>query len=424
MPYANANRAEREPVEVTIEIDGTEVVAGTLWVHERRSQSATFRYAEPYLEHPFAYEIDPALPLSTAVAQTPPDREMFGVFTDGSPDRWGQNLMRRGERDRAKVAGAVPRSLTGSDFLLGTRDDIRQGAVRFRRPGTDDYWSTAPHGVPKIVKLGALLNATDHFVTGEDGDLDIQDLLDAGSSLGGARPKAAVVYPDDRLAIAKFPRKGSDEWDVIGWEKLEADLAAAAGVIMAPTELTKISGRNVLLTERFDRSEGHRVGFASALTMLEAKDSDKRSYLEIAELIERHSTNAAAELTQLYRRIIFSVLTSNTDDHLRNHGFLRGKTGWSLAPAFDLNPNPEQRGRLATSIDLDDFAADLELAVSVAGYFRLTDQQALTIVAEVETATRDWRAHAKDLGLTGQEIDLMEQAFETDQRVLARRIAF
>ena len=212
-----------------------------------------------------------------------------------------------------------------------------------------------------------LLRAVDHLDAEGTMDRDLKDLIDAGSSLGGARPKAAVIDASGRLAIAKFPRSGSDDWDMPGWEKLELDLAERAGLNVARSDLAQVGGRHVLVVDRFDRSDGLRTGFTSALTMLEASDGEQRSYLEIAEVIERHSNRAAADLRELYRRIVFSILTGNTDDHLRNHGFLRHLRGWVLSPAYDLNPNPDSPDRLSTAIDLDDTHASIETALAVVG---------------------------------------------------------
>lgn len=412
-----------EPVEVTVVVGDEELVAGTLWTHVRQGQSATFRYDQGYLAHALAYELDPALPLVSGVIQTRPGKAMFNALADSAPDRWGQNLMRRQERDRAAAAGTRPRTLTNADFLLGTHDQLRLGAVRLRRPGTSDYWSVAPQGVPRLVSLLRLLDASDRLSSDDADTQAIRDLVNAGSSLGGARPKASVLTNRGDLAIAKFPHRGGDEWDVPGWEKLEADLAVRAGITMAPTELVEVQGRHVLVSHRFDRHGGRRVGFASALTMLEASDGDRRSYLEIAEVAEVHSHQASIDLVELYRRIAFFALTANTDDHLRNHGFLHTTKGWRLAPAYDLNPNPDNPGHLTTAIDLDDSTCNLDLLLSVASYFRLSDDEAKAVVAEVEVATRDWRSHAVTLGLPTADVARMEPAFENEFRAHATRLS-
>jgi serine/threonine-protein kinase HipA len=414
---------EREPVEVTVEIGGRETVAGTLWIHERGGQSATFRYSDSYLADPFGYALDPALPRGAGVFRSPPGSALFRAFADSAPDRWGENLMRREERERARAAAATPRTLGKADFLLGVRDDTRQGAVRFRRPGTDAYYAAHQHAVPRLIEVARLMRAANRL-SEEDGlDRDLADLIAAGSSLGGARPKAAVTDAAGQLTIAKFPRTDSDEWDVAGWEEVQLRLARRAGITVAESQLLPVAGRHVLLVRRFDRHGIRRIGFASAITMLEAADGEHRSYLEIAEAIERLSPRADADLRELYRRIVFSILTANTDDHLRNHAFLRVSGGWALSPAYDLNPNPDNPARLSTAIDLDDTTASIDLALSVSGYFRLSPAAAREIVGEVDAATSGWRAVAAELDIPKNQADRMAAAYESDQRRTARSLS-
>lgn len=415
--------AEREPVEVTVEIDGQDLTAGTLWLHERGGQSATFRYADSYRSNPAGYDLDPALPKAAGVFHTPPSLALFGAFADSTPNRWGENLMRREERERARLASATPRTLGKADFLLGVRDDTRQGAVRFRRTRSDSYYSIHHQSVPRLGDVARLMRAADRLRSDSAFDRDLADLIDAGSSLGGARPKAAVISSAGRPTIAKFPRLGSDDWDTPSWEEVQLRLARRAGISVAASELLPIAGRHVLLVDRFDRQSGKRIGFASALTMLEASDGEHRSYLEIADVIERYSPRADLDLRELYRRILFSVLTSNTDDHLRNHAFLRARDGWVLSPAYDLNPNPHNPTRLSTAIDLDDASASIELAVAVADHFRLSPADARGLVGQIERATSTWRDVARQLGLPGSEIERMAEAYETEQRHIARAAA-
>lgn len=415
--------AGRDPVEVTVEVDGQETAAGTLWLHDRGGGSATFRYADAYLTDPAGYDLDPALARAAGVFHTPPGSAIFNAFADSAPDRWGENLMRREERERARAAVTTPRTLGQADFLLGVRDDTRQGGVRFRQPATATYYSTPRHAVPRLIDLARLMRAADRVRAEGDFDRDLADLIDAGSSLGGARPKAAVRDASGRLSIAKFPRPDSDEWDVAGWEEVQLRLARRAGLSVAESELLTVAGRHVLLLNRFDRIGARRLGFASALTMLEASDGDLRSYLEIAEVIERHSPRADADLRELYRRVLFSILTGNTDDHLRNHAFLRERDGWALSPAYDLNPNPDNPARLSTAVDLDNTDASIDIALSVGNYFRLSPPRARDLVREVETATAGWRQAAAELGIPKSQADRMAVAYESEQRRIARALS-
>jgi serine/threonine-protein kinase HipA len=411
---------EINTVAVTVEIDGDEVLVGAIRVPRRHGQSVGFQYDEGYLASSRSYPLEPALPLQSGYFQPPEGKLVFNAFSDTAPDRWGKNLMRRQEKDRAQEAGTTPRVLGDVDFLLGVHDELRQGAVRYGSTDLEEHYSSDESGVPKIVTLPRLLAASDSYIEG--GDADLRDLFAAGGSLGGARPKAALRDRGGKLILAKFSRR-DDEWDIVAFERTQHVLAGRAGIDVTRSELVHPDGRSVLLVERFDREGDQRVGFMSALTALEASDMDTRSYLELAEVIERNTSAATEDLEQLFRRVAFQILTSNTDDHLRNHGLLRRGREWRLSPEYDLNPNPEQTGHLQMAVDIDDTSADIELACSVAGYYRLGPARAKEIIGEVEAATRGWRAVAGQHGIGRRDIDLMAQAYETPQREFARQLA-
>ncbi len=396
--------------------------AGRLYSHRGRgAESATFTYTGEWLASPRAYEIDPQLPLALGAFQTPVGHSLFGAFQDSAPDRWGRRLIRRRERHRAQREGATPGSLGEIDFLLGVRDDARQGALRFRPAGGGEYLAPPAEGVPHLIDLPNLLSASLAFEEDREDDETLALLLRAGSSLGGARPKAHVVDREGRLAIAKFPSTGDAERNVVAWERVALILAERAGVHVPPSELVSVAGRDVLIVERFDRRRADRLGYVSAMTMLEASDADQRSYLEIAEVIEQSSPAATRDLRQLWLRMAFTVLISNTDDHLRNHGFLHaGAAGWELAPAFDLNPNPDPGPRLlSTTIDLDDASATVESLLGVAAYFRVDAGAARAQIRAVVAATAAWRTVARDFGISPGQIAAMEPAFEHEQRSIA-----
>jgi serine/threonine-protein kinase HipA len=410
------------PVDVIVELGDSAVVAGRLWAHRRgTSESATFGYSTDYLARADSYALDPLLPLAQGQFQTPVGRPMFGAFTDCAPDRWGRRLINRDERNRAQAAGARQGSLAEIDYLLGVRDDLRQGALRFRDTATGAYLAASGDGIPYLIGLGPLLAAADHFERNEATTSEVRDLLRAGSSLGGARPKAHVLLPDGRVAIAKFPSAANDEWDVMRWEAVALDLAARSGITAPERELHAIGARNVLIVTRFDRDGAQRIGYASAMTMLEATDGDDRSYLDIADAIERESADAEADLRELWRRIAFSLLISNTDDHLRNHGFLRSSTaGWRLSPIFDVNPNPQPADhRLSTTIARGS-TDTIETLLDVADLFRLDHEQARSTLSDVTEATSQWRQIAAKNGLDASAIDEMEPAFEHELAAAAR----
>jgi len=409
--------AERE-AEVVVQIEGEDLPAGRLWSHRRRgTESQTFTYAADYLAARGAYALEPGLPLVGGQQQTPPGRPIFGAFADSAPDRWGRGLIARGERRRVRREGGAPRSFGEVDYLLGVRDDLRQGAVRFREAGSEDFLAADDGGVPYLLDLGRLLDAAELLERDEEGEAELAALLRGGSSLGGARPKAHVRDASGRVCIAKFPSATADSWDVMRWESVALALARDAGMRVAGSEALRIDGRTVLVVQRFDRAGDRRVGYLSAMTMLEAADGDTGSYLEIADVIERESPDARRDLHELWRRVAFSILISNFDDHLRNHGFLReSSSGWSLSPAFDLNPDPRPgRRTLRTAIDFDDTSARLDVLMSVADAFRLDWPAALEVLACVVMATSRWAVVADRLGLDREAIDRMAPAFAHEE---------
>lgn len=412
--------------EVLVQIGGEDVLAGRLCSHRRHNiESSTFSYADEYLAREDAYALDPLLPLTSGQHQTPLGHKIFGAFSDCAPDRWGRMLIQRRQRREDGGAAAGERSFGEADFLLGVRDDLRQGALRFRDPGSGAFLSSAEDGVPHLVDLPRLLDFADRAERDVASEEELEILLKGGSSLGGARPKAHVIDERGRIAIAKFPRPVADDWDVTGWEAVTLSLAREAGISVPDSTLHDIGGRSVLVVDRFDREGERRIGYVSAMTMLEASDGDRRSYLDIVEVIEVESDRATRDLHELWRRIAFSILVSNTDDHLRNHGFLRETAaGWSLSPAFDLNPDPEPgRKLLSTTIDGTSAEANLELLLGVAWFFRLSDEQARAVAREVSDATGHWRDAARQAGLGRDAIRTMEPAFEHESARLARELA-
>jgi serine/threonine-protein kinase HipA len=333
--------------------------------------------------------------------------------------------MRRAERRRAQKEGRTPRTLLEIDYLLMVDDEARQGALRFAEQAGGPFLATPVEAgrIPPLVDLPRLLSAAEHFDDDKDTDEDLRLLLAPGSSMGGARPKAVVRDRDGYIAIAKFPHK-SDEIDVELWEALALTLAKRAGISVPEWRIEIVSGKNVLLLRRFDRSGGRRISFLSAMSMLGANENETRSYPEIADALRQSGSQPDADIHELWRRIVFNVLISNTDDHLRNHGFLyAGTQGWRLSPAYDLNPVPvDVKPRvLCTAISLDDTTASFSLAMEVAGYFGLSPEQARRIAQEVAAAVGGWRSEAARLGLTPRAIERMESAFEHADFVAARR---
>lgn len=389
-----------------------DVVVGSLYAHRRRgAASATFTYTTDYIGLPGAYPIDPQLPLQTGQWQTSVHQAMFGALTDCAPDRWGRTLLKRQEAALAAAEERAPRELGEDDYLLGVRDDLRQGSLRLSVDG-GEFLAQDSAGVPTLTELPELLHVADSYERDDDvGLAEIRRLVGAGSSLGGARPKTHVRDTDGRLAIAKFPSV-NDAWDVMAWEKVALDLAASAGVSVPRSRLLSIAGRHVLVLDRFDRADdGRRVGYVSAMTMLEATDHEPRTYLEIAQAIESCSGQTTIDLHELWRRIVVGALLHNTDDHLRNHGFLHmGENRWRLAPAFDVNPNPDP-GAHATVISDQRPEVTLDAALDVAPYFRLGPAEARAAGDEVVGALQRWRSVASSHGLSAEQIRRMAPAF-------------
>jgi serine/threonine-protein kinase HipA len=403
-------------VLVYVDLLGTPYLAGRLWARMRNDrESATFEYDKAWLAHPERFSLEPALQLGPGPFHAPSAKPLFGAIGDSAPDRWGRVLMRRAERRRAEHERLAPRALREIDYLLMVDDEARQGAFRFaEREGGPFLAGHGPVKIPPFLELPRLLSATERVLSDTDTDEDLRLLLAPGSSLGGARPKASVRDRDRHLAIAKFPKQG-DEVNTVLWEAVALTLAAKAGITVPAWRLETVGGKPVLLLRRFDRERGMRIPFISAMSMLDAKDNEPRSYLEFVDVLRQHGAAPKEDMHALWRRIVFSILISNTDDHLRNHGFLwAGPTGWRLSPAYDLNPVPTDiKPRvLSTMIDLDNGTASLNLVLEVARYFELSDGEASKIAGQVGVAVVTWRKHAAKIGLTRAEIDRMASAFE------------
>ena len=381
----------------------------------RGRESATFEYETEWLQHNERFALEPALTLGPGPHHTASGRALFGAIGDSAPDRWGRTLMRRAERMR-RSRGAAAGDTHGGGFpgFGGRRDQAGCAALRGARRGP--FLARAPSRIPPLVQLPKLLQASERVIGEIDSEEDLRLLLAPGSSLGGARPKASVRDRDGDLAIAKFPHK-DDDIDVEKWEAVALSLAGKAGIRVPKWRIEAVARRTVLLLGRFDRLGGTRIPFLSAMSMLGAADDESHSYLEIVDAIRQYGSDPRADTQELWRRIVFNVLVSNTDDHLRNHGFLyeRGK-GWRLSPAYDLNPVPlDVRPHvLTTAITPDDDTASLGLAFEVADYFGVRAAEARRIAGEVGLAVSHWRDHAARIALDRVAVDRMASAFEHD----------
>nr|WP_292969214.1 HipA domain-containing protein [Allomuricauda sp.] len=334
------------------------------------------------------------------------------------PDTWGKTLMKPRAAQDARANNERPKTLYELDYLLGVFDESRMGALRFKTDLSGPFLDNDAHTpTPPWSSLGDLQEAAKQL-EGDDQSEAIRKwisvLIAPGSSLGGARPKANVFDVQKNLWIAKFPSK-RDTIDKALWEFLAYRLAIASGIEMAVSKVERISGQyHAFLTKRFDRKHNKRIHFVSAMTMTGNTEGSIKdtlpSYLEIVEFMENHGVDVEANLHQLWRRIVFNIAISNTDDHLRNHGFILTAKGWVLSPAYDLNPSIEKDG-LSLNIDMDDNALDFDLARSVGEYFRLSEEEMNTILDEVLSVVKDWETVAKEIGIKNAEIELMAGAF-------------
>ncbi|GAB5538209.1 MAG: HipA domain-containing protein [Salibacteraceae bacterium] len=384
----------------------------------------------------FAFEYDNAWLKSQNVQLLDPDLQLyggkqylndsgktnFGLFLDSSPDRFGRVLMRRREAALARSEERTEQPLFVTDYLLGVYDGHRMGALRFKinddGPFLDDRvdMATPPWSSIRTLEQASLKLEEENVVDDPEYLRWLNMLMAPGSSLGGARPKASVLDPDGQLWIAKFPSK-NDKDDVGAWEKVTHVLAVQAGIDIADAKAQVFSNKShTFLTKRFDRTDnGGRIHFASAMTLLGYTDgadhSEGASYLELADFITNQGAQPTSDLKQLWRRIVFHICVSNTDDHLRNHGFLLTPKGWKLSPAYDINPNETGTG-LTLNINEHENALDINLAMEASPYFRLSEKEALSIVTEVKSATANWHLAAEKLGSAKAQRMLKVRAFE------------
>lgn len=391
---------------------------GTLSVQQAKGRKAfSFSYDKDWIACTEQLMLDPDISWFTG-PQFPNRKENFGIFLDSMPDTWGRTLMKRKAVIKANDLGQPVPKLYDIDFLLGVHDLNRMGALRFKLnpegPFLDNDLVSPTPPWTTIRELQYAAELIESNVDTEEVRKWLTMLMAPGSSLGGARPKANVLDENNQLWIAKFPST-NDTLDKAAWEFLAYRLAKEAGIEMAQCKLENVAGRyRTFFTKRFDREKQERIHFASAMTMIGKNEELIRdnvpSYLEIAEFIQFSGSQIDKDLEQLWRRIIFNILISNTDDHLRNHGFILTANGWRLSPAYDINPSIDKNG-LALNIDMDNNALDLELAKSVDLYFRLNENKMNRIIDEVRSSVSVWQKLAGEIGIPRSEQKQMAAAF-------------
>jgi len=411
-------------VEVHVDLDGQTHLVGRLWSRLNKGrEGASFAYDSSWLASPLRFPLEPALSLDKGSHHTRQGHSLFGALGDSAPDRWGRMLMKRMERRTAEREGRKSRALLEIDYLLMVDDAIRPGALRFKEAGAKSFLAGGSPKIPPVVYLSKLLSASDRVVADKESDEDLRLLLAPGSSLGGARPKAAVTDSDGRLLIAKFPH-AEDEYSVERWSFLALNLARKAGINIPPCRIASVDDRSVLLVERFDRQGARRIPFLSAMSMLGAADGETHSYLEMVDALRQYGAAPKEDQRELWRRVLFSVLISNVDDHLRNHGFLydSAQRGWRLSPAYDINPVPPDITApfLSMFINERDNAASFDLIVSTGEYYGLTATDLKQVVKETVAGVAGWRTDAAKTGISRSEIDRMTGAFENEAHDAAR----
>lgn len=421
---------------VEVYLDGLEVaplLVGTLeasFAGGRALASSSFQYVSSYLVHPARYALSPELPLATGRLYTDESRSQFGAFADAAPDEWGRKIVEADHARRRKIDPSLPAQLGPFDLLLGVADHTRIGALRFCEGDPSEHpWLSDDNGVASLHDLDRVIEVARRYDANQATDDDIAYLSDIATSPGGARPKANVLISDGQLAIAKLPHSKDGVIDVEAWEALAFTIAGRAGLAVPRFERVSAgASTSVLITHRFDRTaDGSRLGYISAATAMSIGEHDGRSvsYVDFADALAELSENPAADLRELYGRVALTVLINNVDDHWRNHGLLRGRTGWRLAPVFDLNPS-RSRGVITSrpiSADDDPRRRDLRCLIAVADAFGLSGASAAEVVRGVGEQVACWRDVAGELQIDSGQVDAMAVAFDQQQLEFALGLA-
>jgi serine/threonine-protein kinase HipA len=408
--------------QVVVQLDAPELgerrTVGLLGRERTAAKSVvSFAYDRPWVMWQDSFALDPSLHLYEGEQYL---LALPGIFTDAAPDRWGRTLLERREALVARREGRRPRRLDDWDFLVGVNDATRMGALRLARTRDGAFVDDEALAVPPSTRLRELEHWAQELEQGlprpmSDEDRWVAMLVVPGSSLGGARPKASFLGDDGALWIAKFPSR-HDRHDVGAWEYVATHLAAGAGIAVPETALLRLgSAHRTFAARRFDRVGDRRRLYGSAMTMAGKRDNEDASYLDIAQAIEHFVEPAMIEedLRELFRRAAFNVLSANRDDHLRNHGFLRSRTGWRLAPAFDINPSP-QRAEHALALDETLRVPDIDILRDTSPLYRQSLTSADAVIAEVRHAIRAWRDVARKADISTAEMDGLVDAFETE----------
>lgn len=400
----------------------TAVLVGELGYESLRgTDSYSFCYDHNWLRQYSDLYLSADINNYTGLQFTQPDRDIFGCFGDALPDRWGRLLLNRREQIRAQEEKRPVRKLSSYDYLLGIDDYSRMGGFRFKESPDGEFINCdATLRIPPLTDIQVLVAASMEVEKSEERNLLpdkkwLLQLVHPGTSLGGARPKAGVLNEEGELCVAKFPSR-NDEYDIGLWEHLSHLLAKEAGVEAAETQAIATGEKyHTLLSKRFDRTtDGRRKHFASAMTLLGLTDGCNaqtgNGYLDIVDFILQHCCNVEANLQQLYRRVAFNIAIHNSDDHFRNHGFLLTPKGWTLSPAYDLNPTFNDHQSLLINATTN--RSDLQLLLASSEEYMIGKEEATHIIEEVKDGVSQWRSMATRIGIAKREMDLFAQVFE------------
>lgn len=422
--------------QIKVYIGDVKRLVGTLFFNALGNrESSGLEYSPDWIEFSKSFEIDPALPLEHGRffrSKKEGSSVFHGAIADSEPDGWARQVIlranskhRQEKKDRGMSIDDFP--LTSLDFLLAVDDFSRIGALRFQDESGvfQREGGKGKRTAPPLIELDSLLRATRAVETDTETAADLEYLRGRGTSLGGLRPKCTVIDQDGALSIGKFPSV-HDSYSVTKGEVLALHIAAAAGIQAAEARIVESNGTPVALIKRFDRGpRGERIPYLSAATLLGIEGSYQvHTYTEIVDALKRYSSDYRADAEELWRRIALTILITNVDDHMRNHGFLHvEKNLWRLSPAFDINPFPERQRILKTWIaeSMGD-TASIQLLMEAAPYFGIDSRRACFLLSAVEGAVSRWRQIAKDIGMSASELNAFETAFEHKERLSARRI--
>lgn len=404
-------------VRVHVALPGEEVPAGELAFETNAGGaliSTTFRYTEAWLRHPACYALCPELPLVTGSRRSTGPRLLPGAISDTGPDRWGRTLLFDAARRAARAGGAAMPSFTDADYVVLADDRTRLGNLRYVDPATGAYLAPPEDDLPTLVDLPDLVAAARAATAHEPvDDAALRLLVAGGTTLGGARPKTSVRTPQGGLALAKLPA-ADDRWDVQAWEAVVLQLARDAGITVPGFALHRVGPEaSVLVLDRFDRAATGRVGYLSAHSLLEQRPDEVVSYVDLVEAMGDVAQDAPAQRAELARRVAFVLAVNDVDDHMRNHGLLRGTRGWRLAPMFDVNPWPREWPEQSTPVAAGGSRTrrDVTELVDSAGAFGLTSDVVRGIVHEVDEVVRAWPRVATSYGIEDPEGGVVATAF-------------